>query len=171
MVDFVSGLKIGKDYAQVGVVIIGWPATSAFYLNKYSNKTSLIAAIQSIQYVPQWTHIASGLHQMTNDQFTLIHGDRPNFENTAIIILATAANQGREEIAEELQAAQLANIRLWAIGVTSYVNQTELIEISSAPKLQNQSYFTISDPSLLPNVVAPVINAVINAGMHCATNA
>ena len=165
MVTFVSGLKIGKEHAQVGVVIIGWPATSAFYPNTYNNKTSLISAIQSIQYVPQWTYTASGLRQMTNDQFTLAHGDRPNFENIAIVILATSTNQGRDEIAAELQAAQLANIKLLAVGVTSYVNPTELIEICSAPKVQNQSYFQISDASLLLKIVETVINAVINTGM------
>lgn len=57
---FVKSLPIGPSATRVGLVVIGWPAVSQFYLNSYTSKVALVAAIQAIEYTPQWTHLAFG---------------------------------------------------------------------------------------------------------------
>ena len=117
IVNIINGLSIGPSDTQVGIVVIGWPATSVIYLNTYSDKTSLISAIQALKYSPQWTHLAYGIHEMTTSQFTESNGDRLNYPNVAIVILATAADQGQSDILSEAKTAWRAGITIYGVGI------------------------------------------------------
>lgn len=76
IISIVNSLDIGPSANQIGLVVIGWPASSKFYLNSYATKSSLVTALQSVTYTAQWTHLAKGLHEATYNQFTATHGDR-----------------------------------------------------------------------------------------------
>lgn len=162
MINFVSGIPIGPLANQVGMVVIGWPSTSPFYLNSYSQTSSLVSAIQNVPYVQRWTNLANGLRETINNQFTTTRGDRLGFPNVAIVIMATQADQGLSDELAAAQAAWNAGIAIVSVGVTANVNQTELMLISSAPHTANVNYFIVSNPSALSTISTALSNSVFS---------
>lgn len=170
IVDFINAVTIGPSNTQVGFVIIGWPAQSPFYLNTYTTKSALIAAVQSLQYVAQWTHLASGLQEAVNNQFTVAHGDRPNYPNVAIVIMAIAADKGQSSTLSAAQAAWTTGISVITIGCTSAVNQTELQAVSSPPHTLDENYFLVPDPSSLLSLTSTLIQDFADEGSGSVVN-
>ncbi len=164
MVNIINSLSIGPSDTQVGIVVIGWPATSVIYLNTYSDKTSLISAIQALKYSPQWTNLAYGLHEMTTSQFTGSHGDRSNYPNVAVVILATAADQGLNDILSEAETAWKADITIYGVGIKPLVNRMEIQNISSSPHELNKNYFILSDSSQLSSLVTSLVTRIFSSG-------
>ncbi len=167
MINIIDGLTIGPSNTQVGLVVIGWPATSKFYLNSYLNKSTLISAIQVLQYTPQWTHLAYGLQEINANQFTLSHGDRSNYPNVAIVILATVADQGQSDTLTKAEAAWNAGIKIYAVGVTNKVNEKELASISSLPHQLNENYFVVEKFAAISNLTMPLLHQILSLSGEC----
>lgn len=87
----------------------------------------------------------------------MARGDRPAYDNVAVVIMATSANQGQSSTMTEAQAAWAANVRIVSIGVTPSVDQSEIQAISSPPHQANSDYFYVSDPSLLKSLT-PILS-------------
>ena len=164
MINIISGLSIGPSNTQVGLVVIGSPATSVIYLNTYSVKTELILDILALKYSSQWTHLASGLHEMTTNQYIPSRGDRPNYRNVAIVILATAADQGQSDILSEAETAWRAGITIFGVGIKSLVNQLDIQHISSPPHELNTNYFIVSDSMVLSSIVTSLTTRIFSPG-------
>ena len=167
IINIIDGLTIGPRDTQVGLVVIGWPATSAFYLNTYSDKPTLTSAIRALQYAAQWTHLAFGLQEMTSNQFTSSHGDRPNYPNVAIVILATVADQGQSDISAKAEAVWNTGAKIYAIGVTKKIDETELASISSRPHLKNENYFTAESFAAISNLTMPLLQKIFSTSGEC----
>ena len=167
MVNIIDGLTIGPSNTLVGLVVIGWPATSKFYLNSYLDKSTLISAIQALQYSPQWTHLAYGLQEITANQFTLSHGDRSNYPNMAVVILATAADQGQSDILTKAEEAWNAGIKIYAVGVTNKADEKELVSISSQPHQLNENYFVVETFAEISNLTMPLIHKILLMSGEC----
>lgn len=158
LTDIVNALTIGPTNTQIGFVVIGWPASSKFYLNTYSTKSDVINAIQALSYVPQWTYTASGLHEATYSQFSTARGDRSSYANVALVVMGTATDQFAASIPGEAQAsASLGNV-IYAVGATSLVNSTEVQLISSSPRQLNTNYFLTSSPSQLASLENSILS-------------
>ena len=162
IINFIDEVKIGQKDTQVGLVVIGWPATNMFYLNTYSDKSTLISAIQALQYSPQWTHLAYGLQEITSSQFTSSHGDRSNYPNVAVVVLATVADQGQSEILVKAAAAWNAGTEIYAIGVANKIDETELASISSQPHLKNENYFIVESFAALSNLTMQLLQNILS---------
>ena len=143
-------MTISSTATQIGLVVIGWPATSAFYLNNNWNKTELISHIQALKYVPQWTHLAYGLNEMTTNQFTSSHGGRRDYPDAAVVLLTTKADQGQTDTLTEANEAWAAGITVYSVGLSDNVDQSEIQSIASPPHLLDSNYFLVQDSTALP---------------------
>ena len=166
IVNIISDLSVGPNYTQVGFVVIGWPATSVIYLNSYSGKAALISAILALKYSPQWTHLAYGLHEMTTNQFIPSRGDRHNYRNVAIVILATVADQGQSDILLEAETAWRAGITIYGVGIKPFVNQLDIQHISSSQDELDINYFIVSDSSALGSIVTSLAARIFSSGKN-----
>ncbi len=99
---------------------------------------------------------------MTTNQFTSVHGDRPEFPNVAIVIMATHADQGQNDTVSAALAAWNAGITVYSIGVTSNIDQTEIQSISNSPHQLNISYFVLADPSYLSTISTSLFNVIFS---------
>ena len=95
---------------------------------------------------------------------------RAAFPNVAIVVMATAANQGQTETQSEAQAAWNAGIKVIGIGTTSGVSITEIRGISSSPQQVNVNYFTVNDPSDLSTIAGAVITSALTGTYLKATS-
>ena len=78
---------------------------------------------------------------MTDQQFVVGRGDRPEVQNIGIVITDGRSNEFAENTIPNAVRAQQLGIRMYSIGITNDVDESELRQISSSPQVLNQNYF------------------------------
>lgn len=139
--DFVTGLKIGPNDTQVGVILFGSTGTVEFYLNSHSTNASLLTAIQNIVYRGGSTNTPDGLCKLITEGYTIQHGARLSSASVlrlAVVMTDGRSNQGSLDCPFEdvLQAANAVHsfepsILVYAIGVTDNIKFQELSAIAT----------------------------------------
>lgn len=99
--------------------------------SRYTTKYELINAILNIPYIGSSTETARGLEVMRTQVFG-VNGDRPDVDNTAIII-TDGQPTDPDAVPGEMQLVHGQGITTYAIGVTNEVNEGTLQELSSDP--------------------------------------
>lgn len=82
----INPLKIGRRGVQVSVISFGNRATIAFYLNEYTNKQDIFAAIDEIPWKDQETNTSGGIRTMHEQIFIPERGDRRGVPNIGIVL-------------------------------------------------------------------------------------
>ena len=110
-----------------------------FLFCRYSDKASLLAAINNIPYTGGNTDTYDGLRLMRTQIFGQ-SGDRSNFPNYAVVITDGQPTVNVDQLPGEIQTLQNSGIKVYVVGVTNQVNEATLQSISSAP--HQVSYFS-----------------------------
>jgi len=92
-----------------------------FYLNNYTDISSLRAAVQAIPYCDGNTNTTGGLRVMRTNIFNEAYGDRPAVTNVGILITDGVPTREQENLTAEVQMDKEALIRILGIGVTNQV--------------------------------------------------
>ena len=132
VVDITSSLTIAPNKTRVAVMVFSGDANLIFNLNRYTDKDSLIEAIQNVNYTGGGTNTGLALAVLREGAFSEILGVRPENESTRVAIVITDGrsnnpSETREE-AELLRAS--AKFRIYAIGIGGGVGVEELISIA-----------------------------------------
>ena len=69
---FAENFDIGADSVHIGVTSFDTTPQNEFWLNQYTNKTALLAAIDQIQYRGGQTYTAEALQFVQENAFTLV---------------------------------------------------------------------------------------------------
>jgi len=93
-----------------------------FYLNDYTDISSLRAAVHAIPYCDGNTDTAGGLRVMRTQIFNQAYGDRPGVTNVGILITDGVPTREQQNLAAEVQMDKDALIRVLGIGVTNQVS-------------------------------------------------
>ena len=147
-----SGLTIGKNDDQVGVIIFSDGAQVVLYLNTYQNQVQLLDAIDKIPYLDRYTNTAAALRQLIDEGFTVGGGAR--LDSKTVLRVAIVMTDGMSNINSSdtpIAAARVHDFKpailVYAVGVTDNVIQKELNEIATSPDfVENLESF---DDSLL----------------------
>ena len=147
-----SGLTIGKNDDQVGVIIFSDGAQVVLYLNTYQNQVQLLNAIDKIPYLDSYTNTAAALRQLIDEGFT--EGGGARLELKTVLRVAIVMTDGMSNINPSdtpIAAARVHDFKpailVYAVGVTDNVIQKELNEIATSPDfVENLESF---DDSLL----------------------
>ena len=131
---FVGTLEIGPTRSQVGVIVFSDDAQVQFNLGTYSDRMSLMSAVNNIPYISSGTNTADALYLLASQGFV---GARPVNEGVprvAIVVTDGKSNEPRNTIraAEVLRQNQL--ITTYAVGIRG-ANIVELDTIASTPEL------------------------------------
>ena len=157
--NFVELLDIGPEENQVGVVIYSGSAQTVFNLNTYSDKERMLEAIDRIHYIGGGTDTADGLCQMLAG-FTEENGARLTEGDVfRLAIVMTDGHSSRSSSrcgSSTLQVAAMVHnfthpITVYAIGVTSSVNEEELEAIAS--KKEYITYLSNFDDELFRETI------------------
>jgi len=142
----VSGLTIGPSAVQVGVTTFSDTAQNPITLNRYSDKNSLLFAISnSVQLQTGGSNIYAGLNAVRTQQFTSSNGDRNGVRNVVVFISGSSSSVNGNLLIPEARNLEQAGVKVYAVGATTQVNLTELVNVASAPHIQYHQWWYVSD--------------------------
>ncbi|KAK7491400.1 hypothetical protein BaRGS_00017378, partial [Batillaria attramentaria] len=118
--DLVVQLPVGQDQVQVGLVQFSGHPSLEFPLNMYSDRLSVLKAVDTLQFMGGGTNTGDAIDYVTSNVYTADGGARTDSVDPAAT--AEAANRARSE-----------NIGLVAVGVGSHINEQELQAIANDP--------------------------------------
>lgn len=162
MIDFMDSIvddfTIGPDDVQVGLVLFSNNAENTFFLNSFTTKAEVRDAIQNLRYIGGTTNTAEALQKMDLEQFVTLRGDRNDAQNIAIVLTDGVATDS----AASVQAASDARdngVTIYAIGVSSGVDEQELSLISSPPQQRDVNYFVAANFATLQRIENDLLTA------------
>jgi hypothetical protein len=142
-----------------------------WFLNTYTTKDELVAAVDSITYVGGNTNTSGGLRAMHYEQFIQSRGDRIDIPNIAFVITDGVSTFDSHRTISEAQAARKDMITIVSVGITQDVNTDELKAISSEPQEESVNYFTSVDFNSLSIMVSKLVEATCSgAPADCTTS-
>ncbi|XP_039472694.1 scavenger receptor cysteine-rich type 1 protein M130-like [Oreochromis aureus] len=141
-------LKKTKEFRYLGSVISltlfsGLPRT-AWHLNSYKNKSSVLRAIEDLQQTGGRTNTGVALKHILHNQFKPTVGMRPDSRKIAVLI---TDGESYDEVLLPSKNLRDTGIEVYTIGV-KYASLRELLLISSDP---DKVYFANSFDSLQDN--------------------
>jgi hypothetical protein len=162
--DVANAFELGPNKAQIGVIKFSDVISPVFYLNKYTDKASLISAIQTISLEGGETNIAGALRTTRTTMFSQSNGARPGARKLAFLLTDGVPNREQSSTFTEGDLLKSTGALLYTIGVTSMTDPAVLQRLCTQPYSQN--YFYVSDYSQLKTIVNDVVgrscNAVVN---------
>lgn len=99
----------------------GNAGTVHFYLNNYTDSTSLRAAVRALPYFGGNTNTTGGLRTVRLEIFNPNNGDRPTVPNVCILITDGVPTREVDGLPAEVQQYRNAGIRIIGLGVTNAV--------------------------------------------------
>ena len=102
-----------------------------FALNKYHDRTSLLAAIAKIRYHSGVTYTDKALAYVRQNSFLPSKGDRANVTNLVILLTDGQSTAASKTAAEAAKLKNMTDTTVIAIGIGSGVRLTELNAIAS----------------------------------------
>ena len=146
-----SGITIGEDEDQVGVIVFSSDTQVVFNLDAYQNQPQLLSAVDSIPYIGSGTNTAAALRQLIDEGFTEGGGARLDSKTVLRVAIVMTDGNSNNHTDTFIAAARVHNFRpsvlVYAVGVADSVNQEELNAIATSPEfVENLESF---DESLL----------------------
>ena len=136
-------LDISVSETQVGVGLIAdYTGVSAIYLDRYSDKTRLLNAIDAIDYVGTPGNLSSSLGNVRGDMFIDVNGARNNIPR--ILVFVTSDERDFNNAAMVLEAERLKDEQIELISFVygksrdADTVKEELNQIVSRPVADNQ---------------------------------
>ncbi|KAL3875024.1 hypothetical protein ACJMK2_037965 [Sinanodonta woodiana] len=129
--DFSYQFKIGYQNVQISVVVFSSTVHEAFPLNKYTNDTSLLAAISRVAYIGGTTNTDLALSYVRQHSFLPSNGGRSNVTDIIIVITDGQSTYPSKTKIEAELLKNRTNTKVITIGIGSSVDRTELQVISS----------------------------------------
>ncbi|CAC5396123.1 COL6A [Mytilus coruscus] len=147
--DVINIFTIGKDDVQVGVDVFSAGASTPIKLNSYYSKTQLMNAVKGIAYSGGGTATNIGISHMTTTSFSSSYGSRSNVPKIGIVVTDGKSNS-KSATLSAVNATKSAGILLFAIGIGSSIDSSELKGIANDP--DSDFYFTVNDFKALKSI-------------------
>ena len=164
--DFVEGVvdafEIGSDRTRVGVIQYSSNVNFVFHLDAYMDKTLLKQAIRNIGYIGSGTRTVDALETMESEGFVVENGARRASEGLprVAIVITDGQSQGAAVVVVPADRARAKGVTIFAIGVTSNVNNDELNAIANEPK---ETYiFHVSNFNAIASISASLEDTTCN---------
>jgi len=150
-ISIVQEFQISPDMTRVGVMKFSDEADIAFHLYNYTDVESVVEALQVLDIDGGDTNIAGALEAARTEMLIEDRGARTGVRQLIFLITDAVANVFPEQSQIEARLAKDAGIEIFAVGVTTSVDEEELIMIASYPT--ETHYYYVSDFQFLNTVV------------------
>uniref|UniRef100_A0AC34QH72 Uncharacterized protein n=1 Tax=Panagrolaimus sp. JU765 TaxID=591449 RepID=A0AC34QH72_9BILA len=131
--EFVELFDIGLDRTRVGLIQYSDQIRHEFDLNQYSDKASLIQAIDSTQYLTGLTRTGAAIQHMVMEGFAERRGARPISDDVSRVAIVITDGRSQDNVTDPAKSARNLKINTFAIGVTDHVLASELETIAGSP--------------------------------------
>ncbi|ELT92983.1 hypothetical protein CAPTEDRAFT_220507 [Capitella teleta] len=161
----VDNLDIGSHATRVGAITYGNRATVNFYLDDYSNKEDINAALGAIRWKDQETNTSGAIRTM-EQMFVREKGDRRKAPNVGVVITDGASNRDVNYTIPYANAAKASGIAMFAIGIGDKVNKDELDAIATNTTM----VFEVGDFDMLETINSRLVSAACDIPVDCSQN-
>ena len=138
----------GPNDVQIGAVTWSSAVYDQFSMNRFSTKTALVNAINGISYNSGATATHLALDYVMNNSFKPSAGDRGNVPNILIVMTDGKSNSPSQTLAAAQRLHQIAGLTVFAIGIGSGADKSELGQIAS----DSRKVFTVNDFNALQTI-------------------
>ena len=142
--DFAGTFDISPNSVRVGVVTFASEPNNEFNLNTFQSRDETVNGINNIGYIFGGTRTDLALTYAAENSFTVASGDRADVINILIVITDGKSNEP-EPTRQEAEVLHRLGVKVFAIGIGTGVDQTELDHIASAEqyvfRVQNYDAF------------------------------
>ena len=151
--DLVNGFTISEKNVRVGLIIFGGEVKLMFGLDESFDKKTILNKISNIPFLRTTTATGDAIKFMVERGFTEASGARP--PNLAIprvgIVLTDGESNTGVDVHVAAQAARDKSIEMFAFGIGSRINDTELLEIAGSQerKFKIDSFDNVDDARAL----------------------
>ena len=151
--DLVNGFTINEKNVQVGLIIFSGEVKLIFGLKDSFDKKTILNKISNIPFLRTTTATGDAIQVMVEKGFTEANGARP--PNLAIPRVGIVVTDGESNTGVDVhvaaQAARNRSIEMFAFGIGSRINDTELLEIAGSRerKFKIDSFDNIDDARAL----------------------
>ncbi|KAK3598970.1 hypothetical protein CHS0354_024642 [Potamilus streckersoni] len=139
--DFVQSVYIGPNYVQVSVITFSFNATVEFDLTSHQDNSSILAAIDNIEYKPGATYTGSALSAART---VLLQSKR--MVRKYVIVLTDGMSSDILDTKYQASLLKVAGVNIVAIGIGPHILHKELIDIADG------RVFTVSNHDGLNNI-------------------
>uniref|UniRef100_A0A8B9JE92 Collagen alpha-1(XXI) chain n=1 Tax=Astyanax mexicanus TaxID=7994 RepID=A0A8B9JE92_ASTMX len=130
LVNITTSFNIGQKFTQIGVVQYSDDPVLHIPLGKHHSVRDLIKAMESIDYMGGNTNTGKAI-KFANDKLFALSERAPNGVAKIAVVLTDGKSQ--DGVQEAAEAARKKGIILFAIGVGSQTEESELMEIANKP--------------------------------------
>ncbi|XP_071081371.1 collagen alpha-6(VI) chain-like [Haliotis cracherodii] len=146
-----KAFNIGPEDVQVSVVVYASSPFNQFFLNEFTKKADVLAAIRSVNYQPGNTQTDDGLAFVLHNSFLPIHGGR-NASEKILIVLTDGKSTDTTSTASVANQIHNTDIKVISIGIGSGIDRAELAAIASDAKRM----YLVASFSVLSDIVDEV---------------
>ncbi|XP_078128529.1 uncharacterized protein col21a1 isoform X2 [Sander vitreus] len=130
LVNITTSFNIGQKFTQVGVVQYSDDPVLEIPLGKHSSTKDLIKAMESIEYMGGNTRTGTAIKFATDKLFGLSERGPSGISRIAIVL---TDGKSQDEVLKAAEAARKKGVILFAIGVGSETEVTQLNDIANKP--------------------------------------
>ncbi|XP_045162007.2 collagen alpha-1(XII) chain-like [Mercenaria mercenaria] len=156
--EIVRQLDIGPTKAQVAMLTFSTRTEISWYLNRYSTKQDLLAAVGSASYHGGVTHTNAALKVVREQVLTYAHGDRQMAKNVVIVLTDGQSNDKLDTI-KEAQTLHSVSDDVISIAIGSGINAQEIQAIAT----DNHHVFDLRSYSALNTIFSNLMQIICNA--------
>ena len=139
--NFTKEFDISPEENRVSVTIFGYFGEVVFGFDEYSNKTSVLEAIEDIPFLNEWTNTPDGLCKVLNDVLPNARLNESSVFKLVVVMTDGESNRNSSECGDIHQAAAALrnfsehnSVLVYVVGVTQYVIMEELELIATSPE-------------------------------------
>lgn len=130
LVNITASFNIGHKFTQVGVVQYSDDPVLEIPLGKFSTNGHLIRAMESIEYMGGNTRTGTAIQFATEKLFGLSERGSKGISRIAVVL---TDGKSQDEVLKAAEAARKKGVILFAIGVGSETEESELRDIANKP--------------------------------------
>lgn len=143
----VDALDVGPSATHVGVVTFGRTATTNIFLTAYSDKGQLTNAIGRLPFLNSGSDVDfySALQTAQATFAGGLGGGRPDVPHAVVLITGSSSTVNQAMLPAVSRQLRRNGILVYAVGIGTRINRTELQTVSSHPHLLYHQWWTVSD--------------------------
>ena len=158
----VSKLPVSATGTHVGLVTFGNTGQVVFDLARYTNSanSAIRNAILGSIYPGGLSNTSGGLWVAQAQLFSRRPGDRQAVPNIIVVLTDGRATRDGRLTADIVQQIQNSGVRMFAVGITNFMNEDKLRSLASPPRRRNKNYFMADGVSQLNGFVDSLVSEI-----------
>lgn len=130
--NIILGLNIDTGSIRVGLITFSDTYKQYFFLNTFTTRGQMLAALNNVTYVPGATNTGMALNYVRTVMLTSGNGDRPEAPNI-VVLLTDGGSTDRRATSNEATLLRNSGATIFLIGTGNWLYDPELYAITGYP--------------------------------------